>query len=422
MKKAIFLLDATMTQQLSFPKEKINIVLFEGIHESAAKVFGDHGYTNVTLLDKALDGEELHKMVANAHFIGVRSRTQITSEVLDHCEKLMAIGCFCIGTNQVDLEKARCLGIPVFNAPHSNTRSVAELVVAEMVMLLRGLGDKSKTCHQGGWGKSAKDSYELRGKTLGIVGYGHIGSQLSILAEAFGMRVIYFDVVPKLAMGNARQVGSLEELLSSSDAISLHVPAAPDTVNLIDAKRFSQIKKGAIFINASRGNVVEIEALAESLKSGAILGAAVDVFPKEPASKNEEFESPLRGLKNVVLTPHIGGSTMEAQLNIGIEVANKLVQYSDDGSTNGAVNFPALSLPRQGDSRHRLLHIHHNQPGVLSHINQILTDEKVNILGQYLQTLPEVGYVVIDIDCEGSQDVAEKLSQIEGTIRSRILF
>jgi D-3-phosphoglycerate dehydrogenase len=236
------------------------------------------------------------------------------------------------------------------------------------------------------------------------------------------MRVIYFDVVPKLAMGNARQVGSLEELLSSSDAISLHVPAAPDTVNLIDAKRFSQIKKGAIFINASRGNVVEIEALAESLKSGAILGAAVDVFPKEPASKNEEFESPLRGLKNVVLTPHIGGSTMEAQLNIGIEVANKLVQYSDDGSTNGAVNFPALSLPRQGDSRHRLLHIHHNQPGVLSHINQILTDEKVNILGQYLQTLPEVGYVVIDIDCEGSQDVADKLSQINGTIRSRILF
>lgn len=411
-----------MSQQLSFPKEKINIVLFEGIHESAAKLFGDHGYTNVTTLDKALDGQPLLDAVKNAHFVGVRSRTQLTAEVLEHCEKLLAVGCFCIGTNQVDLNKARDLGVPVFNAPHSNTRSVAELVVAEMIMLLRGLGDKNKACHEGGWDKSAVGSYELRGKTLGIVGYGHIGSQLSILAEAFGMKVLYYDVTPKLAMGNARQVASMAEMFAESDAISLHVPAAPDTVNLIDRESFKNIKKGAIFINASRGNVVEIEALADALKSGQLLGAAVDVFPKEPASKNEEFVSPLRNLPNVILTPHIGGSTMEAQLNIGIEVANKLVQYCDGGSTNGAVNFPDLSLPRQGDSRHRLLHIHQNKPGVLSAINQVLTDQKVNILGQYLQTLPEVGYVVMDIDCEGSADVADALARIDGTIRSRILY
>ena len=411
-----------MSQQLSFPKEKINIVLFEGIHESAAKIFGDHGYTNVNLLDKACDGEELIDLVRHAHFVGVRSRTQLTAEVLAHCEKLSAIGCFCIGTNQVDLNKAREMGVPVFNAPHSNTRSVAELVVAEMVMLLRGLGDKNKACHEGGWDKSANGSFELRGKTLGIVGYGHIGSQLSILAEAFGMSVIYYDVVPKLAMGNAKQVATLPELLGSSDAISLHVPAAPDTVNLIDAECFSHMKQGSIFINASRGNVVEIDALVDSLKSGQLLGAAVDVFPKEPASKNEEFISPLRNLKNVILTPHIGGSTLEAQYNIGIEVSNKLVQYSDDGSTNGAVNFPALSLPRQGDTRHRLLHIHKNVPGVISSINQVLTEAKVNILGQYLQTLPEVGYVVIDIDRDGSDVIADQLAGIEGTIRSRILF
>ena len=411
-----------MSQQLSFPKEKIKIVLFEGIHQSAADLFHNNGYTNVEMLDKALDGKALHDAVHNAHFIGVRSRTQITSEVLKHADKMMAIGCFCIGTNQVDLVRSRDLGIPVFNAPHSNTRSVAELVIAEMVMLMRGVPDKNKLCHEGGWDKSAANSFELRGKTLGIVGYGHIGSQLSILAEAFGMRVVYYDVVPKLAMGNAKQLDSMKEVFECSDAVSLHVPAAPDTVNLVGAKELANTKKGSIFINASRGNVVDVDALAQVLKSGHIIGAAVDVFPVEPASKNEEFKSPLRGLSNVILTPHIGGSTLEAQYNIGREVANKLVQYSDEGSTNGAVNFPDLSLPRQGDRRHRLLHIHKNQSGVLSTINQVLSEAKVNILGQYLQTIPEVGYVVIDIDRDGSELIANKLAQVPGTIRSRILF
>jgi D-3-phosphoglycerate dehydrogenase / 2-oxoglutarate reductase len=411
-----------MPQPTSFPKEKIKIVLFEGIHQSAADLFHNNGYSNVELLDKALDGQALHDTIRNAHFIGVRSRTQITAEVLSHAEKLMAVGCFCIGTNQVDLARSRDLGVPVFNAPHSNTRSVAELVLAEMVMLVRGVTDKNKLCHEGGWDKSAANSFELRGKTLGIIGYGHIGSQLSILAEAFGMRVVYYDVVPKLAMGNAKQLDTMKEVFECSDAVSLHVPAAPDTVNLINADIFKYCKKGSIFINASRGNVVDVDVLASYLKSGHLIGAAVDVFPVEPASKNDVFQSPLRGLSNVILTPHIGGSTLEAQYNIGREVANKLVQYCDEGSTNGAVNFPDLSLPRQGDRRHRVLHIHKNQSGVLSTINQVLSEDKVNILGQYLQTIPEVGYVVIDIDREGSDLVASKLAQVPGTIRSRILF
>ena len=411
-----------MTQLLSFPKEKINVVLFEGIHQSAVDLFVEQGYTNVELLDKAYDGEELHEKIRQAHIIGIRSRTQITAEVLEHAERLMAIGCFCIGTNQVDLNKTRDLGIPVFNAPHSNTRSVAELVMGEAVMLMRGIFDKSNSCHNGGWMKSAANSYELRGKTLGIVGYGHIGSQLSILAESFGMKVVYYDVVPKLPMGNAKQISSLNDMLWMSDVVSLHVPALPSTVNLIKASQLKSIKKGAIFINASRGNVVDIEALADTLKSGHLLGAAIDVFPTEPASKKEAFESPLRGLNNVILTPHIGGSTGEAQVNIGKEVAKAIVQYSDEGSTTGVVNMPALSLPRQSDQRHRILHIHQNKTGILSTINQILSEAKVNILGQYLQTLPEVGYVVIDIDREGSQEVADQLAAIPGTIRSRILF
>jgi D-3-phosphoglycerate dehydrogenase len=411
-----------MASSLSFPKEKINIVLLEGIHQSAVDCFKDHGYTNVELIEKALDGDALKEKIRYAHVVGVRSRTQLTAEVLKTAERLMAIGCFCIGTNQVDLEVARDLGIPVFNAPHSNTRSVAELVMGEAVMLMRGILDKSNSCHGGGWMKSAVNSYELRGKTMGIIGYGHIGSQLSILAESFGMKVVYFDVVPKLPIGNAAQVKSMEELLSISNVVSLHVPALPSTVDLIKEAELSAIKEGAIFINASRGNVVDIEALASRLRSGHLLGAAVDVFPKEPASKQESFESPLRGLKNVILTPHIGGSTGEAQKNIGKEVATSIVQYSDEGSTTGVVNMPSLSLPCQGEERHRILHIHRNQPGILSTINQILSDAEVNILGQYLQTLPEVGYVVIELDQKGSQKVAENLANVPGTIRSRVLF
>lgn len=411
-----------MSSPLSFPKEKIRIVLFEGIHQSAVDLFADHGYSNVLLLDHALDGQELMDTVKNAHFIGVRSRTQITAEVLDAAERLMAVGCFCIGTNQVDLAHAQKKGVAVFNAPHSNTRSVAELVVAEMIMLLRGIPDKNLQCHEGGWTKSASNSFEVRGKTLGIVGYGHIGSQLSILGEALGMKVVYHDVIPRLPMGNATQLSSMEELLGCADVVSLHVPAAPDTVNLLSATEISQMKKGAVLINASRGNVVDLEALATALKEERLLGAAVDVFPVEPASKQEALETPLRGLPNVILTPHIGGSTMEAQVNIGKEVAGKLIQYSDEGSSNGSVNFPVLSLPRQGTERHRLLHIHRNIPGVLSSINQVLTDSKANILGQHLQTLPEIGYVVIETDLESSQGLVQKISDIEGTIRCRILY
>jgi D-3-phosphoglycerate dehydrogenase / 2-oxoglutarate reductase len=410
-----------MNSQLSFPKEKIRIVLFEGIHQSAVELFREHGYTNVELLPHALDGDALKEKVSQAQFIGIRSRTHVTEDVLAEADRLMAVGCFCIGTNQVDLEACLKRGVPVFNAPHSNTRSVAELVIAELVVLLRGLFDKSRDCHEGKWNKSAANSYEVRGKTLGIVGYGHIGSQLSILAESLGLQVRYFDVVPKLPMGNARQVASLEELLRTSDAISLHVPAAEDTVNLLDASRIAQMKKGSVLINASRGNVVDLEALASALKKKDLMGAAVDVFPVEPAKKEELLETPLRGLPNVVLTPHIGGSTLEAQVNIGREVAGKLIQYSDEGSTNGAVNFPDLSLPRQGEERHRLLHVHHNQPGVLSAINNILAESEANVLGQYLQTLPTVGYVVIDTDVKSS-GLLEKLSSVEGTLRCRILF
>lgn len=411
-----------MSNNLSFPKEKINVLLLEGIHNSAYEHFIQSGYSSTTLLDHALDENDLIEALEKAHIIGIRSRTQLTRKVLEKADKLMAVGCFCIGTNQVDLDAAREFGIPVFNAPHSNTRSVAELVLSEMIFLKRGLVDKNTGCHQGEWIKSAKGSYEIRGKTLGIIGYGHIGSQLSILAEAMGMQVIYYDLEPKLPMGNAKQLSSLKEVMEQSDVISLHVPASPDTVNLINSDNLVYTKQDAILINASRGNVIEIDALAEALKAGRLAGAAIDVFPKEPASKDEKFTSPLQGLGNVILTPHIGGSTMEAQVNIGKEVSYKLVQYSDEGSTQGAVNFPALTLPRQGSDRHRLLHIHKNIPGIMGHINQILAESKTNILGQYLQTLPDVGYVVIEVGDEQSPALAQKLMQIEGTIRCRTLF
>ncbi len=411
-----------MSQPLSFPKEKINVLLLEGIHKSALEHFQNSGYTSTTLLDRAMDEDELIEALKKTHFLGIRSRTQLTAKVLEKAEKLMAVGCFCIGTNQVDIDKARTLGIPVFNAPHSNTRSVAELVLSEMIFLKRGLVSKNAGCHKGDWIKSASGSYEIRGKKLGIIGYGHIGSQLSILAEALGMQVIYYDLEPKLPMGNAKQLPTLKEVMSESDVISLHVPASADTVNLIEATNLSYMKEHAILINASRGNVVDIDALADALKSKKIAGAAIDVFPKEPASKTEKFESPLQGIENVILTPHIGGSTTEAQVNIGKEVSFKLVQYCDEGSTQGSVSFPALTLPRQGSDRHRLLHIHENIPGILGSINKILADSQTNILGQYLQTLPDVGYVVIEVDGEDSSSLAQKLNNIEGTISCRTLF
>jgi D-3-phosphoglycerate dehydrogenase len=333
----------------------------------------------------------------------------------------MSVGCFCIGTNQVDVSAAMALGVPVFNAPYSNTRSVAELVLAESILLLRGVPEKTTLMHEGVWKKSAAASYEVRGKTLGVIGYGNIGSQLGVLAEGLGMQVIFYDVVRKLNLGNARQVDDLEELLGMADVVSLHVPADPTTANLMSAERIDQMRDQAVLVNASRGNVVDIPALASRLREGKLLGAAVDVFPEEPKSNNEPFLSSLRGIPNVILTPHIGGSTVEAQENIGLEVAEKLIRYSDNGSTLSAVNFPEVALPEH-PGKHRLLHIHRNVPGVLSAINQALADASVNVAGQYLQTMGEIGYVVIDIEADYSRDVRAALTAIEGTVRTRVLY
>ena len=405
----------------STDKTRIKFLLLEGIHSSAIKVLRAAGYTQIESLSEALDGDALKAKIADAHFIGIRSRTQLTADVLAHAHKLAAIGCFCIGTNQVDLDAAREKGIAVFNAPFSNTRSVAELVLAEAILLLRGVPEKSAVAHRGGWLKSAEHSYEIRGKTLGIVGYGSIGTQLSVLAEALGMQVVFFDVVTKLALGNARQTSSLHDLLAQSDVVSLHVPETPSTQWMMGAAQMTAMKPGSVLINASRGTVVEIEPLAAALKSKQLLGAAIDVFPVEPSSNKEPFESPLRGFDNVILTPHVGGSTMEAQENIGIEVAEKLVKYSDNGTSTSSVNFPEVALPAH-PGKHRLLHIHRNVPGVLSEINQVFAGNGINIASQYLQTHGDIGYVVIDIDAAHSDMALAKLHDVPGTIRSRVLF
>ncbi|MAE39972.1 MAG: phosphoglycerate dehydrogenase [Psychrobacter sp.] len=406
---------------LSLQKDKIRFLLLEGLHENALKVLEGAGYSNIEYLSHALDEEELIEKIKDAHFIGIRSRTQLTRQVLEKAEKLIGIGCFCIGTNQVDLEAAREMGIPVFNAPYSNTRSVAELVLAEAIMLYRGIPEKNATVHRGGWGKSAKNSHEVRGKTIGIVGYGSIGSQLSVLAESFGMKVIYHDVVTKLPLGNAVQVGSLEELLSTADIVTLHVPDVPSTRYMMGAEQFAQMKEGSYFINAARGTCVEIDDLAAVIESGKVLGAAIDVFPKEPKSADQEFESPLRKFDNVILTPHIGGSTQEAQANIGLEVAEKFVKYSDQGDTATAVNFPEVSIPFKEGS-HRLLHIHKNVPGVLSQINRLFAEAGINILAQSLMTEGDVGYLVMDVDYNDSTAALDQLKDVEETIRVRILF
>ena len=379
------------------------------------------GYSNIESLTGALEGDELKAKIADAHFVGIRSRTQLTADVFAHANKLAAVGCFCIGTNQVDLDAARERGIAVFNAPFSNTRSVAELVLAEAILLLRGVPEKSAVAHRGGWLKSAENSFEIRGKTLGIVGYGSIGTQLSVLAEAFGMQVVFFDVVTKLALGNARQISNLKELLAMSDVVTLHVPELHSTQWMIGQAEIAVMKPGAVLINASRGTVVKIEALAKALRDKKLLGAAIDVFPTEPKSNKDSFESPLRGLDNVILTPHVGGSTMEAQENIGIEVAEKLVKYSDNGTSTSSVNFPEVALPAH-PGKHRLLHIHRNVPGVLSEINKVFGVNRINIASQYLQTSGDIGYVVIDIDAAHSDMALEKLADVPGTIRSRVLF
>ncbi|MEB0056139.1 MULTISPECIES: phosphoglycerate dehydrogenase [unclassified Variovorax] len=405
----------------SLDKSKIKFLLLEGIHSSALEVIRGAGYTQIETVPKALQGEELKAKLADVHFLGIRSQSKLTADVLSAAPKLVAVGCFCIGTNQVDLNAARERGVAVFNAPYSNTRSVAELVLAEAILLLRGIPAKNALVHRGGWMKSAANSHEIRGKTLGIVGYGSIGTQLSVLAEGLGMHVTFYDVVSKLPLGNARQIPQLHDLLAQSDIVSLHVPELPSTKWMIGPAEIAAMKPGGILINAARGTVVDIDALAEGIKSQKLWGAAIDVFPVEPGSNNEEFQSPLRGLDNVILTPHVGGSTMEAQANIGGEVAEKLVKYSDNGTSVSSVNFPEVALPAH-PGKHRLLHIHHNVPGVLSEINRIFSDNHINIASQFLQTNEKVGYVVTDIDAASSDLALEKLAQVPGTIRSRVLF
>lgn len=405
----------------SLEKSKIKFLLLEGVHASAIETLKAAGYTNIVSHPKALPEAQLRQEIADAHFVGIRSRTQLTREVLGDAEKLIAIGCFCIGTNQVDLDAATELGVVVFNAPFSNTRSVAELVIAEAILLLRGVAEKNALAHRGVWQKSASGAYEIRGKQLGIIGYGSIGMQLGIIAESLGMQVVFYDVVNKLPLGRAAQVHSLSELLAKSDIVSLHVPETGATKNMIGQQELAQMKTGAILINASRGTVIDIEALCNSLADGRISGAAIDVFPTEPRSNEEEFVSPLREFDNVFLTPHIGGSTMEAQENIGMEVAEKLAKYSDNGTSVTSVNFPEVALPAHTDM-HRLLHIHHNVPGVMSAINQVFADNNINIRAQYLQTNEDIGYVVIDIDAEYSELALRKLNEVEGTVRCRVLF
>jgi D-3-phosphoglycerate dehydrogenase len=409
-----------MAQQ-SLEKGKIKFLLLEGVHPSAVETLQKSGYNNIEQHKKALPLEELKAAIASAHFVGIRSATQLTEEVFAAAGKLAAVGCFCIGTNQVDLGAATRRGIPVFNAPFSNTRSVAELVLAEAILLLRGVAAKNAAAHRGEWHKTAANAFEIRGKKLGIIGYGNIGMQLGVLAEALGMQVQFYDITNKLPLGNARQVPSLNQLLGSSDVVSLHVPETDTTQNMIGAAQLAQMQQGSILINASRGTVVDIDALADALQSGALGGAGIDVFPVEPRSNDEEFVSPLRRFDNTFLTPHIGGSTLEAQENIGMEVAEKLARYSDNGTTTSSINLPAVALPEHV-GKHRLLHIHRNVPGVMSAINTVFSDNQINIAAQFLQTNETLGYVVIDIDAEYSEIALKKLAAIEGTIRSRVLF
>jgi D-3-phosphoglycerate dehydrogenase / 2-oxoglutarate reductase len=405
----------------SLDKSKIKVLLLEGIHENAVNYFKSSGYTNLEYLKTALDGKTLLEKIKDAHIIGIRSRTELTAEILKEAKKLIAIGCYSIGTNQVDTKFAKTMGIPVFNAPFSNTRSVAEMVIAECIMLMRGIPEKNALAHNGKWVKSANNSWEVRGKNLGIVGYGHIGSQVSILAESMGMNIYYYDIEKKLSLGNAKPCASLNELLALSDVVTLHVPSTELTYRMISAPQLAGMKSGSCLINASRGEVVDYEALASALESKHIVGAAADVFPEEPASDKDPFVNILQSFSNVIITPHIGGSTMEAQANIGVEVAEKVVKYSDTGATIGAVNFVELSL-QANTSKQRFLHIHKNVPGVLREVNYVFTSKGINIAAEYLQTDPEIGYVIIDTESELDSSVLEELKNIQHTIRARMLY
>jgi len=405
----------------SYPKEKISILLLENISETAIKLFREDGYTHIRKVSGALSEEQLIHEIKNVHLLGIRSKTQITKKVLEHAPKLQAIGCFCIGVNQVNLKSARHHGVTVFNAPYSNTRSVAELVIGASVMLIRRIPDKNKAAHDGVWNKEAKGSYELRGKTLGIIGYGNIGSQVSILAEAIGMKVIYYDIATRLPLGNAEPRKSLKDLVSESDIVTLHVPETSQTKNMINKTLLKHFKKGSILLNYARGEVVELNDLRKAMLDGIVSGAGIDVFPVEPEKNGDRFESPMQDLPNVLLTPHIGGSTEEAQQNIGVDVAHKMVHYLEMGMTTGSHTVPEISLPPQ-EGTHRILHIHNNVPGVLSEINTQLSKHKINILAQYLKTNEDIGYVVLDVDKKLSSHATQLLKEVKGTIKVRLLY
>ncbi|MDR0806814.1 MAG: phosphoglycerate dehydrogenase [Enterobacteriaceae bacterium] len=407
---------------ISLEKEKIKFLLVEGVHQSAIDNLHAAGYTNIEYHKGALNTEDLKKSIRDAHFIGIRSRTHLTADVLTAAEKLMGIGCFCIGTNQVDLNAAEKRGVPVFNAPFSNTRSVAEMVIGEILLLLRRIPEANAQIHRGEWNKVSAGCYEARGKILGIIGYGHIGTQLGILAESIGMKVMFYDIENKLPLGNAQQVHHLSDLLNMSDVVTLHVPETASTKNMMGHKELALMKPGSVLINASRGTVVDISALCSVLESKHLSGVAIDVFPTEPATNDDPFISPLCAFDNALLTPHIGGSTQEAQANIGMEVAGKLSKYCDNGSTLSAVNFPEVSLPAPSENVSRLLHIHENRPGVLNQINQIFAAEGINITAQFLQTNNDIGYVVIDVETDRADEALEHMNTIQGTIRCRLLF
>jgi len=421
--KQITFIFALMNKQAitSYPKDRINILFLENISEKAVNQFNQNGYTRVKRLGGALSEEELIKEIKDVHLLGIRSKSQITAKVLAAATKLQAIGCFCIGVNQVDLKAATEAGVVVFNAPYSNTRSVAELVIGASIMLIRRIPDKNKAAHEGIWMKEAKGSYELRGKTLGIIGYGNIGSQVSVLAESLGMKVVFYDTETKLPLGNATAAKSLKDLVSQADIVSLHVPETPQTKNLITKALLKSFKKGSILLNYARGEVVDLKALAAALQEGHLSGAAIDVYPWEPEKNGDRFETPLQGLPNVILTPHIGGSTEEAQQNIGEDVSIKLFQYLERGITNGSHTIPAIGLPPV-ENAHRILHIHHNVPGVLSAINTALSKNNINILGQYLKTNDAIGYVVLDIDKKLSNKAVELLKEVKSTIKVRMLY
>lgn len=412
-----------MKDRLSLAKNNIRVLLLEGVNDSAVTLLNSAGYTNVKRIAKALDRDALKAAIKGVHLLGIRSRTELTEEIFEAADRLIAVGCFSVGTNQVDLDAARRRGIPVFNAPYSNTRSVAELVIGEIVMLLRGVFPRSVAAHQGEWQKSAKDSQEVRGKTLGIVGYGNIGSQLSTLAEAMGMRVIFFDQTDKLRHGNTEPADSLEDLLARSDVVSLHVPETPSTFGMIAAPQLAKMKPGAFLINNSRGTVVDIDALAASLRSGHLRGAAIDVFPEEPASNADRFSSPLQGIENVILTPHVGGSTEEAQERIGSEVARKFVDFSDIGTTFGAVNFPQVQLPPRATGT-RFIQVQQNLPGMLGKLNAVFAKRGLNIAAQYYQTDGEIGYVVLETDetTRNARAALDEIRMLEGTLRTRLIY